>query len=423
MKTQTRVNHPTTKVVGQVKEEAPPPEEPAGRFYLLVFQDERSWMVSLPDEGSIVIGRADDVDLQLPGNAVSRRHAQLTIQDGAAQVVDLGSQNGVWVNGERISGPRGLSSGDSITISETSLIYHANSPPRPIVRRRTLDQELFRERVIEELERAHRFARELVLAIFIPSEGTDSNEFERELTAVIRLMDIASVEQVNAEHTATFYVLMPETGAADAPAAIARISRELADLDPQLRVGYACSPTDGNDLDALMTSARDAARVAVHGEARAARATSRAFELGDVEVVVAEPSMIRLYALIERLAASSLPVLITGETGTGKEIVARALHYWSQRSEQPYLTVNCAALHPNLAESELFGYAKGAFSGAVTDKAGLFEEAHGGTLFVDEISEAPPGVQSKLLRALQAGEIRRVGEPRARTVDVRVVAA
>ncbi len=425
LKTHTRVEHPTTKIVGHAREREPPPppEESPGRYYLLVFQDDRSWMVQLPEEGSVVIGRADDVDLQLPGKAVSRRHARLTLKDGVAQVVDLDSQNGVWVNGERINAARTLSSGDSVSISETSLIYHANSPPRPVMRRRALDSEHFRERVLEELERAHRFARELVLVILLPSEGVDPQRFEELLTSVVRLIDVASVDHHPVDHTAQFYVLMPETGAADAAAAVARISRELAAVDPRMRVGYACSPADGSDLDSLFTSARDAARVAVRGEARAATATSRAFELGDVEVVVAEPSMIRLYALIERLAASSLPVLITGETGTGKEVAASAIHYWSARKDGPFVTLNCAALQEGLVESELFGHERGAFTGAVSSKPGLLEAGSGGTVFLDEIGELTASAQAKLLRVLETKRVMRVGDVREREIDIRIVAA
>jgi two-component system response regulator HydG len=115
--------------------------------------------------------------------------------------------------------------------------------------------------------------------------------------------------------------------------------------------------------------------------------------------------------------------LIHGETGTGKELVARALHRLSPRSERPFLPHNFASIPDTLVESELFGHARGSFTGAHADRAGLFEQASGGTLFLDEIGDASSGVQSRLLRVLQEGEIRRVGDARARRVDVRVVAA
>jgi two-component system response regulator HydG len=126
---------------------------------------------------------------------------------------------------------------------------------------------------------------------------------------------------------------------------------------------------------------------------------------------------------VVRVAPTDATVLISGESGTGKELVARALHVASRRGDKPFVPVNCAAITETLLESELFGHARGAFTGAVRARRGLFEEANGGTLFIDEIGETSPGFQAKLLRALQEGEIRRVGESTPVQVDVRVIAA
>jgi transcriptional regulator with PAS, ATPase and Fis domain len=126
---------------------------------------------------------------------------------------------------------------------------------------------------------------------------------------------------------------------------------------------------------------------------------------------------------VERVAASESNVLIRGETGTGKELVARAIHEASPRADRPLVAVNCGSLPEHLVESELFGHRKGAFTGADEHRAGLFEVADGGTLFLDEIGELPKPLQPRLLRALESGEIRRVGENQSHTVDVRVVCA
>ncbi len=123
------------------------------------------------------------------------------------------------------------------------------------------------------------------------------------------------------------------------------------------------------------------------------------------------------------MAPGDLTVLITGETGVGKELVARQLHAASSRADKPLVSVNCAALPDTLVESELFGHVRGAFSGAVGDRLGKFEMAHGGTLFLDEVGELPPGVQAKLLRALQDGQLQRLGSDREHRVDVRLIAA
>jgi two-component system, NtrC family, response regulator HydG len=131
----------------------------------------------------------------------------------------------------------------------------------------------------------------------------------------------------------------------------------------------------------------------------------------------------RLYPLFERLARSSVPVIVEGETGTGKEVVAEALHERGPRAAGPFVVFDCTQVTPTLVESELFGHERGAFTGATAARKGVFEQAHGGTLLVDEIGDLPSPLQAKLLRALERGEIRRVGGDKWIKVDVRVIAA
>ncbi len=147
----------------------------------------------------------------------------------------------------------------------------------------------------------------------------------------------------------------------------------------------------------------------------------RQYQLDDL--VGQSDAMQTIYYLIERASQSDIPVLVQGETGTGKELAARAIHYNSRRKDQPFLSQNCAALSPELLQSELFGHKKGAFTGATANHTGIFEAANGGTVFLDEIADASPQLQRSLLRVLQEGEIRRVGETEDRAVDVRIIAA
>jgi two-component system, NtrC family, response regulator AtoC len=143
----------------------------------------------------------------------------------------------------------------------------------------------------------------------------------------------------------------------------------------------------------------------------------------DIDLIGVSSAFVEVMKLVGRVAATNLPVLITGESGTGKEIVARAIHQRSPRVSQAFVAVNCGAIPSELIESELFGHVRGAFTGAERDRRGLLQEADGGTILLDEITETTPAFQVKLLRALQEGEIRRVGSNNTVSVDVRVIAA
>jgi two-component system response regulator HydG len=173
----------------------------------------------------------------------------------------------------------------------------------------------------------------------------------------------------------------------------------------------------------LLTKVARAARARhLAGEQRAAAADFRErYNFGNI---IGQSAEIRdILGRIIRIAPTDATVLITGESGTGKELVARAIHANSLRAERPFVSINCAALTETLLESELFGHMRGAFTGAVQTRKGLFEEANGGTFFFDEIAETPPSLQAKLLRAIQEGEIRRLGDNSSINVDARIIAA
>ncbi|MDI1481243.1 sigma-54 dependent transcriptional regulator [Polyangium sp. y55x31] len=179
---------------------------------------------------------------------------------------------------------------------------------------------------------------------------------------------------------------------------------------------YVTKPFETDALKALVE--RALAQAAVLHETHEPRDVD-----GFGAMIGRSPAMRRIYQLIERVAPTDATVLILGETGTGKELVARAIHERSSRAPSRLVAVNCAAIPRSLIESELFGHARGSFTGAVADRAGLFEEAHESTLFLDEIGELRPTLQAKLTRVLEERSVRRIGEPRERKVDVRVIAA
>ncbi len=207
--------------------------------------------------------------------------------------------------------------------------------------------------------------------------------------------------------------VMVVSGAGEGPLALALVRRGAYD--------FLSKPVDPDAL--LAVCARAAARLALEDRVTELETSLAAAARSDVGLLGASAAFVEARTLAERAAPTSVPVLVTRESGTGKDVFARYIHARSPRASRPLVAVNCGALAPSLLESTLFGHKRGAFTGAVSDARGLFAEADGGTLFLDEIGDLDPGLQAKLLRALESGEVLPVGASKPVTVDVRLVSA
>ncbi|MFT3696960.1 MAG: sigma 54-interacting transcriptional regulator [Kofleriaceae bacterium] len=378
--------------------------------YVIAIDDTSSRQVELPVDGEVSIGRSREAQIQINSDAASRLHAKLLVSGGRVAIEDLGSHNGTSVNGERVRGTQPLASGDVVTIADTILILRTSTLAR-IAEPITLDQ--MTQRIEQEIARASEYDRPFTL-VMLRAEGSARRSMLESVASVLRPMDIVSATD-NA-----IVALLPEL---DRNAGRAQAQALVDVIGPSTRVGIVAYPTDGGDATALLAVLRSALAVAEPGKLANVSSATIEHRIGGARVLVADPVMLKLFELLRRLARSDLAVLVTGETGAGKENAAAAVHHWSPRSAGPLVALNCAALPETLAESELFGYERGAFSDAKQAKPGLFERATGGTLFLDEVGDLSLALQAKLLRALEQKKIMRLGDVREREVDVRIVAA
>ena len=384
--------------------------------YLLVVEGDSSRVFPLPPEGKVTIGSADSASIKLRQGKIADIALRMEVS-GHDIVLNPVDAQGVRVNNSPLTVQRSLVGGDSITIGSATLVLHTKTGREAAQTR--LDFRGLQARLVEELERSTRTGRPLaVMAIDLGETGGSSASEARDIVnQALRLVDVVAW---SGEKEAL--AILPETGeTASIPAG--RIMGALEAAAPEAAVGIALCPHDGRDVDSLIAGARLAVSGAAAGEAKRVGDMARVMKAGNHSLVAVDPAMDRVLSLVERLAPSDIPVLVTGETGVGKELIAVALHEWSGHRGRPFVAINCAAVAETLFESELFGHAKGAFTDAVRDKAGLFEEADNGTLLLDEIGELPQRLQPKLLRVLEMGRVSRVGSSKEKEVSVRVVAA
>jgi DNA-binding NtrC family response regulator len=373
----------------------------SSRRYLLAFETGGTRVIDLPAHGRLVIGRSPEVDVVVDDESVSRRHAELSIAGSEVTITDLDSRNGTEVARRRIAGTTSVKPGDVVTLgSLTVVVGDATEPQR---RAGLLMHTEFEARLRSRLEAARGNQVSVALYLVQASVAPD-----RILGALHGVLGADALVGVHATH-----LLEVATGVSKgAKGALlgSSLQHALLRLGVTATVGCAASPSEGATVDELTLAARAALR-------------HRDLPKGPEAFIATSATMGQVVSMAKRVAAGRIPVLILGETGSGKEVIAEAIHRWSPRAGKALVCLNCAALPEALLEAELFGYEKGSFTGATQAKPGLFESAHGGTLLLDEVGDLPPSQQAKLLRVLESGTIRRVGSLQDRKVDVRILAA
>ena len=364
--------------------------------------------VSLRDGRPVVVGRGRPADVVLADASLSRAHARLTWREGGVFIEDLGSTNGVVVDDERVHSAD-LREESRVRLGGVELWVH-------YVRELPATSVELEGNLREELDRAALFQRTcLAFAVRVRGAGVP-RDWHHRLRDVLRRVDL--VRSVSRDVAVAVVV---EAGLPEAGLWAERI--RTATPGRRMVIGVACFPDDAAAPDALIDAALRALTNATDTWVGRPVPLARS-EAAPGDVVLASPAIQRTYQLAGRVARTRMPVLVLGETGAGKELVAEWIHRASPRADGPFKAINCATIPATLIESTLFGHEKGAFTGATARAPGVFEQAQGGTVFHHDVGELPPQAQAALLRVLETGRISRVGGgAKEVSTDVRVVAA
>jgi DNA-binding NtrC family response regulator len=378
-------------------------------FHLLVMSLEVFWSQPLPASGVVTVGRSNKCMVRIEDGMASREHARIHVgSDGGVPVLtieDVGSANGTRIRDAVIKPgePAPILPGDAILIGSTVLMVIQD---RPVVgHRRVWSHAYFESRVEEECARAARSRAKFALARI---RFARSAPWTRVTPVLAR--DLTAHHVFASYGPKDYEILFVDATEGEPEAALAKLVKALADAGLEAQSALAWYPKDGRTGEALL----GAANAGLKASGRRAAGESPIPDL---------TGMRRVRALAARAAPSNINVLILGEMGVGKDVLARLIHQMSPRAGKPFVALNCASLTESLMESELFGHEKSAFTGAVSNKVGLFESANGGTVFLDEIGEMPPSMQAKLLQAIELREVRPVGAVRSRPIDVRFFSA
>jgi len=391
-----------------------PPKE--ARLSLVVYHDGGTLVVPLIRNGAIVVGRTDAADVIVAEDSLSRRHAQFVWSDEGVWIEDLGSTNGTFVGGRKISRAL-ITPGDEITLGSVIASLHQIDPSsalQPVV-----TEDAFEQWMREAIERARANASPLAL-IMVRELGQRQGHLARWLPRLRN--QLRGSEHIGIYGPGWVVVGSEATDYDAAERLAAAVVSPSGEDGPALGCAVAVAPHTGASFDELIGVVRELSDLA--DETQPVQSARTRTGQGPTEgPVIASPTMRALYETARRVAASHVPVLIYGETGAGKELVARAIHAQSSRADRPLLTINCGSVPSTLAESVLFGHERGAFTSADRRRVGAFEQASAGTVFLDEIGELPLSAQATLLRAIENQCIMRVGSTTEIRVDVRIIAA
>ncbi len=386
---------------------------PGRRVSLMIYSRDGVQVVQLNEGQSLVIGRASPADVTIRDSSLSRQHASVELKDGVVWVEDLQSTNGTLIGGEKIERAQ-AEPGSEIVFGAVTASVHMMKP-REIRQLGLLSHDRFLAELESEMNRAGSFKRSLALLMLRAARHKQSHVSRWFPGTRKRLRHFDRLGLYSAD---TVEILLPETGAKEAE----ELAAAVAGGAESLLCGVAVYPTDAKAIEELL----EVARTSLH-HASAENPVMRAAPPGEKAdkpgPVVRSPAMQKVFSTLSRLSFSAIPVLIIGETGTGKEVIARAIHEGGKRKDHPLICVNCGGIPAQLVESSLFGHEKGAFTGATAQAKGVFESADGGTVLLDEVGELPPSAQAALLRVLETKKFSRVGSSQEIEVDVRVLTA
>jgi DNA-binding NtrC family response regulator len=381
------------------------PESRTSGLHLLVMSPDMFVTHALPVSGSLTIGRSTAADVRICDPRASRRHAVLHLAE-TLTIEDLRSANGTRVRDMPLEAgvPVAVAPGDAVVVGDTWLMLQRG--PAPAGPRRLWSHSYFENRLQEACARAARAKTSFGIGRIRVDQKAAWGRVVAVLARELGPPHLLATYGPN-EYEVLFQGVEPGEATELLQAAESGIRR----IGTVVRRGLAWFPRDGRSAHALI----EHASVPVRAPARPEGCTE--------PVAPLVPAMQQLYEIAARAAAGTINVLILGETGVGKEVLAQRVHRLSSRSDKPILCLNCAGLTESLLESELFGYEKGAFTGATQPKPGLLETAQGGTVFLDEVGELPSVIQAKLLRVLETREVMRLGGLKARPIQVRFISA